>query len=193
MAAWNMARLVSLTATTKGNTWVREPGFRASTLLLLKEQIVAGDVTSEDPMGCKWLVRTSNCARSTILLVHAHPVGGRYRVGCLRDLLARPRIPGSTEARLIEQTTNLAIWRLSGSDRKMRRSRAFLARGQRLNRSGATAGESPRGDSGRRTYRIYEYDTSIKPVIPMVYRRVHPEDLHLMERIVQRASMEERL
>lgn len=75
---------------------------------------------------------------------------------------------------------------------ELRRNEAFLAEGQRLSKIGSYGWKVSTGELfwSEETYRIYQYDTSIKPIIPLVYQRVHPEDLHAMERLCKRASQE---
>jgi signal transduction histidine kinase/PAS domain-containing protein len=160
----------------------------------LKEQIVAGDVTSET----RWATNgwcglaiahdLRSCWSTPILSAEG------IALGVFAIYWREPRIPGSQDQDLIEQTTNLAAIAIERrqSEEEMRRGRAFLAEGQRLSKVGTYGWKVSTGELfwSEETYRIYEYDTSIKPVIPMVYRRVHPEDLHLMEQVCKRASQE---
>ncbi len=75
---------------------------------------------------------------------------------------------------------------------ELRRKEAFLAEGQRLSKTGSYGWKVATGELfwSEETYRIYQYDPSIKPIIPMVYQRVHPEDLNAMEQVCKRASQE---
>jgi signal transduction histidine kinase len=75
---------------------------------------------------------------------------------------------------------------------ELRRKEAFLAEGQRLSKTGSYGWKVATGELfwSEETYRIYQYDPSMKPVIPMVYQRVHPEDLNAMEQVCKRASQE---
>ena len=77
---------------------------------------------------------------------------------------------------------------------ELRRYKAFLAEGQRLSKIGSYGWKVSTGELfwSEETYRIYQYDTSMKPVIPMVYQRVHPADLPAMEQVCKRASQEGR-
>ncbi len=75
---------------------------------------------------------------------------------------------------------------------ELRRKEAFLAEGQRLSKTGSYGWKVATGELfwSEETYRIYQYDPSIKPIIPMVYQRVHPDDLDAMEQVCKRASQE---
>jgi PAS domain S-box-containing protein len=75
---------------------------------------------------------------------------------------------------------------------ELRRKEAFLAEGQRLSKIGSYGWKVSTGELfwSEETYRIYEYDPSMKPIISMVYQRVHPEDLPAMEQVCKRASQE---
>lgn len=80
----------------------------------------------------------------------------------------------------------------NGDADELRRKEAFLAEGQRLSKTGSYGWKVATGELfwSEETYRIYQYDPSIKPIIPMVYQRVHPEDLNAMEQVCKRASQE---
>src|SRR5258708_39372821 len=61
---------------------------------------------------------------------------------------------------------------------KLQQSEAYLAEAQRLTHTGSfgwfvSSGEIFWSDE---TYRIYEYDRSVKPTIDSVMQRVHPQD-----------------
>ncbi len=75
---------------------------------------------------------------------------------------------------------------------ELRRKEAFLAEGQRLSKTGSYGWKVATGELfwSEETYRIYQYEPSMKPIIPMVYQRVHPEDLNAMEQVCKRASEE---
>jgi PAS domain S-box-containing protein len=75
---------------------------------------------------------------------------------------------------------------------ELRRKEDFLTEGQRLSKTGSYGWKVATGELfwSEETYRIYEYDPSMKPIIPMVYQRVHPEDLPAMEQVCKRAKQE---
>ena len=73
---------------------------------------------------------------------------------------------------------------------ELRRREAYLAEAQRLSHTGSF-GWNP--DSGEivwsdETYRIFEYDNTLRPTIDSVVRRVHPQDRALAQQVIDRAS-----
>src|SRR5258706_3383442 len=73
---------------------------------------------------------------------------------------------------------------------ELRRREAYLAEAQRLSHTGSF-GWKP--DTGKivwsdETYRIFEYDRSVKPTIDSVMQRVHPQDRADFQRVIDGAS-----
>ena len=73
---------------------------------------------------------------------------------------------------------------------ELRRREAYLAEAQILSHTG-TFGRKP--DSGEivwsdETYRIFEYDSTLRPTIDAVVQRVHPQDRAFAQQVIQRAS-----
>ncbi len=160
----------------------------------LKEQIIAGDVASEtrwaayDWCGLALAHDLRSCWSTPILSSET------IALGVFAIYWREPRTPVSQDQKLIEQITHLAAIAIERkqSEEEMRRSRAFLADGQRLSKTGSYGWKVSTGELfwSEETYRIYQYDPGMKPIIPMVYKRVHPEDLPLMEQVCKRASRE---
>jgi PAS domain S-box-containing protein len=75
---------------------------------------------------------------------------------------------------------------------ELRRNEAFLTEGQRLSKIGSYGWKVATGELlwSEETYRIYQYNPTVKPFIPMVYQRVHPEDLNAMQQVCKRAAQE---
>jgi PAS domain S-box-containing protein len=72
---------------------------------------------------------------------------------------------------------------------ELRRREAYLAEAQRLSHTGSFGW---RPDSGEivwsdETYRIFEYDRSVKPTIDSLERRIHPEDRSDFKEVIGRA------
>src|SRR5271170_3150080 len=78
----------------------------------------------------------------------------------------------------------------TGAADELRRNEAFLAEGQRLSKTGSFGWKVSTGELfwSAETYRIYQYDPTMKPTIEMVMRRVHPEEVHLVEQTCRRAA-----
>jgi PAS domain S-box-containing protein len=73
---------------------------------------------------------------------------------------------------------------------RLRRSEAYLAEAQRLSRTGSfgwtpTTGELHWSDE---TFRILEYDPSIKPTIERVLDRIHPDDRAMIRQLIDETS-----
>ena len=73
---------------------------------------------------------------------------------------------------------------------ELRRREAYLAEAQRLSHTGSFGW---RPDSGEivwsdETYRIFEYDPTVRPNIDSIVERVHPEDRADFQQVIERAS-----
>src|ERR1700720_3949200 len=73
---------------------------------------------------------------------------------------------------------------------ELRRREAYLAGAQRLSHTGSFGWRSYTGEIvwSDETYRIFEYDRSVKPTIDSVAQRVHPEDRADFKLVIDRAS-----
>jgi PAS domain S-box-containing protein len=78
------------------------------------------------------------------------------------------------------------------ADEALRHSEAYLAEAQRLSHTGSFGWSVSSGDIfwSDETYRIFEYDRTIKPSLELALQRVHPEDMTLVREMVDRASHE---
>ena len=75
-------------------------------------------------------------------------------------------------------------------EEELRRSEAFLSEGQRLSRTGSFSWCLATGDImwSDQVYRIFEFDQAV-PVTPeLIATRVHPEDVHLLRDMMNRAN-----
>ncbi len=75
------------------------------------------------------------------------------------------------------------------AEEAVRRSKAYLAEAQRLSQTGSFGWKPDTGEIvwSDETYRIFEYDRSVKPTIDSVVRRVQPEDRSDFEEVINRA------
>jgi PAS domain S-box-containing protein len=71
----------------------------------------------------------------------------------------------------------------------LRRSEHFLAEAQRLSHTGSFGWKTDTGEIvwSDETYRIFEYDRSIKPTVDSVVQSVHPEDRADVQEVINRA------
>jgi PAS domain S-box-containing protein len=72
---------------------------------------------------------------------------------------------------------------------ELRRREAYLAEAQRLSHTGSFGWKPDTGEIvwSDETYRIFEYDRSVKPTIASVVQRVHPEDRADFKEVINRA------
>jgi PAS domain S-box-containing protein len=74
----------------------------------------------------------------------------------------------------------------------MQRSEAFLAQGQRISRTGSFGWDISNGGIywSEETYRIFEFDRSVKPTLKLLFERIHPDDRDRVQHALDRATDE---
>ncbi len=72
----------------------------------------------------------------------------------------------------------------------LRRSEAYLAEAQRLSHTGSFGWNASTGEIfwSDESHRIFGYDRSVKPTLDLIRRRVHPDDIGLVEAIFERVK-----
>ena len=72
---------------------------------------------------------------------------------------------------------------------ELRRREAYLAEAQKLSHTGSFGWKPATGEIvwSDETYRIFEYDRSLKPTIDSLVQRVHPEDRAAVKEVIDRA------
>jgi PAS domain S-box-containing protein len=85
---------------------------------------------------------------------------------------------------------NLDIEELKCADHAVRRSEAYLAEAQRLSHTGSFGWTPSTGELhwSDETFRILEYDQSIKPAIERVRQRIHPDDRAMVRQLLDETS-----
>jgi PAS domain S-box-containing protein len=157
-----------------------------------KEQVITHDIAT-DP---HWAECRELASRYGLGAGWATPVfsSSKNILGTFALYWPEPRSPTQRHLQIIDQIARLVAIAIERkrSEEEMLRNEAFLAEGQRLSKTGSYGWKVSTGELywSEETYRIYQYDPTMKPIIPMVYQRVHPEDLHLMEETCKRASQE---
>ncbi len=75
---------------------------------------------------------------------------------------------------------------------ELRRSEAYLAEAQQLSHTGSFGWKVASGEIvwSEETFRIFEYDLMAKPTLELVLQRVHPEDVAVARRLIERASQD---
>ena len=106
---------------------------------------------------------------------HLHIIGHKEE-----DLETGPRFIGA-----IQDVTDFRR-----SEEAVRRSEAFLAEGQRLSQTGSFSWRVEQNEIvwSEQVYRMFGYEPSTAITLKLIGARVHPEDLHLLEDMVKRAS-----
>jgi PAS domain S-box-containing protein len=76
------------------------------------------------------------------------------------------------------------------AEQQLRRSEAFLAEGQRLSLSGSFSWKMATGEItwSEQLYRLYEFEIGVPVTLGLIRTRVHPEDLTLLEKMIQQAQ-----
>src|SRR5712671_2113560 len=99
------------------------------------------------------------------------------------------RIAVMLEQRVTERTKRLTI-----VNDELRRSEAYLAEAQRLSHTGSFGWKVSTGDIvwSEETFRIFQYDRTMKPTLELIFQRVHPEDAVLVKETVERALREKK-
>jgi len=74
---------------------------------------------------------------------------------------------------------------------ELRRREAYLAEAQKLSHTGSFGWKPDAGEIvwSDETYRIFEYDRSVKPTIDSVTQRVHPQDRADFQKVIDGASL----
>jgi formate hydrogenlyase transcriptional activator len=76
------------------------------------------------------------------------------------------------------------------ANQELRRREAYLAEAQRLSHTGSFGWRPDDGELvwSDETYRIFEYDSTVKPILDSVIQRVHPQDVAPFQQVTDRAS-----
>src|SRR5271166_1455316 len=76
------------------------------------------------------------------------------------------------------------------AEEDLRRSEAFLAEAQRLSHTGSFGWNVSTDEHfwSDETFRIFEYDASIKLTSALIFKRVHPQDIALVQQIIALAA-----
>jgi PAS domain S-box-containing protein len=79
---------------------------------------------------------------------------------------------------------------MAGSRRAEPRSEVYLAEAQRLSHTGSFGWKPSTAEIiwSEETFRIFQYDRTMKPTIELVLQRVHPEDVALVQQTIERAA-----
>jgi PAS domain S-box-containing protein len=81
---------------------------------------------------------------------------------------------------------------LEVQEEKLQQSEAYLSEAQRLSRTGSFGWRVSTGEIiwSEETFRIFQYDRTVKPGVEQVLQRVHPEDAALVRQTIGRAAQD---
>ncbi len=73
---------------------------------------------------------------------------------------------------------------------KLRRGEAYLTEAQRLSHTGSFGWRPYNGEVvwSEETYRIFDYETTVKPTVDAALQRIHPQDRDLVRQVIDSAS-----
>src|SRR5262249_46841723 len=76
------------------------------------------------------------------------------------------------------------------AEEALQRNEAYLAEAQRLSHTGSFGWHVLSGKIfwSEETYRIFEIDPAVEPTLELVFQRVHAEDRHLVEQVIEGAA-----
>jgi formate hydrogenlyase transcriptional activator len=78
------------------------------------------------------------------------------------------------------------------AEEALRRNEAYLTEAQTLSHTGSFGWNVSSGEIywSEETFKIFEYDPSVKPTLELVFRRMHPDDRDLVQQKIDRAARE---
>src|SRR5436190_1435451 len=159
---------------------------------LTKTQVIATDLES-DPL---WQ------ASSIKPLALAHGLRSQWStpiyardgrvLGTFAIFQRSPASPTEVQQDLIAQVTYIASIAIEGalSGAALKRSEAFLGEAQHLSRIGSFAWRMATNEItwSEQLYRIFDFDPQLTVTLELIGTRVHPEDLPLLQDMIERAS-----
>jgi len=141
---------------------------------LTKTQVIATDLES-DPLWQSPIYSREGRVLGTFVIFHREPAS-----------------PTQIQQDLIAQVTHIASIAIERalSEAALKRSEAFLAEAQTLSRIGSFAWRLAKNEItwSEQLYRIFEFDPQVTVTLELIGTRVHPEDLTLLQDMIERAS-----
>jgi PAS domain S-box-containing protein len=105
-----------------------------------------------------------------------------------------PRAFTSDRVALLEMLASQAAISLENARlySDLQRSEAYLVQGQSISQTGSFGRSISSGEIfwSEETYRIFEYDRSLKPTLDSVIQRIHPDDVDYVRQTIDRANRE---
>jgi PAS domain S-box-containing protein len=81
---------------------------------------------------------------------------------------------------------------LEVQEEKLQQSEAYLSEAQRLSHTGSFGWRTSTGEVlwSEETFRIFQYDRTLKPNVELILQRVHPEDVVFVKQTIERATQD---
>jgi len=85
-----------------------------------------------------------------------------------------------------------ALRSLELQEERLQRSETYLAEAQRLSKTGSFGWRPSTGEIiwSEETFRVFQYDRTMKPTVELVLQRVHPDDVALVQQTIERAAQD---
>jgi PAS domain-containing protein len=103
------------------------------------------------------------------------------------------------EQRVVERTSQLTsvnselikeVFQHQRAEEALRRSEAYLAEAQRVSHTGSFGWNVSTGNIvwSDETFRIFEFDSAVKPTVELILQRTHPEDRPFVQKTLDQAA-----
>jgi PAS domain S-box-containing protein len=91
------------------------------------------------------------------------------------------------------ETNNNITDRKRAEDALRRTQETYLAEAQQLSHTGSFGWHVSSGEIfwSEESFRIFGYDKTVKPSLPLIFRRIHPEDAALVQQVIDRAKRDQ--
>src|SRR2546423_5401840 len=159
---------------------------------LLKKQVIVTDLKT-DPLWQESAIRPLALAHGLRSHWSTPMYAQQGRVlGPVAIFHREPASPTQVQQDLIAQVSQIASIAIerAASEAALKRSEAFLAEAQHLSRIGSFAWRVAKNEItwSEQLYRIFEFDPQVTVMLELIGKRVHPEDLTLLQDMIERAS-----
>ena len=103
-----------------------------------------------------------------------------------------PRAFTSDRVAVLEMLASQAAISLENANlySDLHRSEAFLAQGQSISHTGSFGWNVSSGEIywSEETYKIFEYDRTVKPTLELIFQRIHPDDRDVVQQTIDLAT-----
>jgi len=154
-----------------------------------RDSLLLDDASDQSPFSEDEYIRRNRC-RSVLclpLVKQAKLIGVLYLENSLTPHAFTPARIAVLRLLASQAASSLENARLYAD---LQHADAYLAEAQRLSRTGSFGWSVSSGAIfwSEESFRIFGYDSKVKPSIDMVVQRVHPDDLARVQRVVDRAA-----